>query len=305
MKLYQLELDNSEVNCGMSYVIQLDDESYIIIDGGYFTPGEDMRLFSLLKSHTVNPWPVIRGWFFTHGHQDHIGCFMNFVRHYMEGAIIEKLYFNFQDLDLKKAKGRWDKKKNDLATVDEFYRIVEGISDLIPTQKLNTNDIIDIGGVKIEVLCTPNDIQVDNAPFNDYSVVLSVECEGQKILFLGDTQKIGTKYLLENKADKLNAKFVQISHHGFDGAPKELYSAIKPEIALFPCPDYEFEKNKTSEVNSFILNGLGIKEYFVSGYGTCEFNLPYELGTARQFGQEFYYEDKQNIFSFLKGIIKK
>lgn len=305
MKLYQLELDNSEVNCGMSYVIQLDDESYVIIDGGYFTDGEDVRLFSFLKSHTTAPWPVIRAWIFTHGHQDHIGCFMNFVMNYMENAIIEKLYFNFQDLDLRKAKGRWDKKKNDLATVDEFYRIVDRISDLIPTKKLNTGDIINIDELKIEVLCTPDDIISDDACFNDYSVVFAIEYEGQRLLFLGDTQKVGTKFLLENKADKLKADFVQVSHHGFDGAPKVLYEAIKPKVALFPCPDYEFAKNKDNEVNAYILNDLGIKEHFVSGYGTCEFTLPYEIGQAKNFGQELFYEDKKGIFDILKGIIKK
>ncbi len=40
MRLDQLALDHSLVNCGMSYVFLLEDGSFFLIDGGYFTPGE-------------------------------------------------------------------------------------------------------------------------------------------------------------------------------------------------------------------------------------------------------------------------
>ena len=38
--LYQLKLDQSIVDCGMSYVFQLNSGHFFLMDGGYFTPGK-------------------------------------------------------------------------------------------------------------------------------------------------------------------------------------------------------------------------------------------------------------------------
>lgn len=110
--LYQLEMDQSLVNCGMSYVFRLKNGDWFITDGGYFTDGEEDRLFELLSS-CGNAKPRIRGWLFTHAHQDHIGCFINFIEKYSDKVIIDKLYYNFQPTHHRFATGSWKKKSND------------------------------------------------------------------------------------------------------------------------------------------------------------------------------------------------
>lgn len=271
-KLFQLQLNQSIVNCGMSYVFLLDSGEFFIIDGGYFTPGEDERLYDFLCSECDGK-PHIKGWLFTHAHQDHIGCFMDFIEKYHDDAIIDKLYYNFQPTKHRYALGDWRKKSNDLATIKQFYKIIEKYKNYFEIHTLKTNEELKIGELDIKVLYTADDLYPKEASFNDYSAVVKIKVKGSEILFLGDIQNEGSKILLDTQIDNLKTKIVQVSHHGFNGASKDLYKAIAPKILLFPTPSDEFEKNKSSEVNSFILNELGIEKCYISGYGSNEFEL--------------------------------
>lgn len=284
---YQLEMDQSLVNCGMSYVFRLINGEYVIIDGGYFTDGEEDRLYNFLKNSSDDK-PRIRGWFFTHAHQDHIGCFINFIEKYNDKVIIDKLYYNFQPTRHRFAMGSWKKKSNDLATVKHFYKIIKKYSSFFEIHTLRTNERFDIEELHFTVLYTADDIYPKKVSFNDYSAVFSVETGGQKILFLGDVQKEGSAILLRDKKDSLPSDIVQVAHHGFRGATKELYAAIHPTVALFPTPDFEFEKNKSSEVNDFILNGTGINKYYVGGCGDTMFTLPGDICSAEQYDKQFF-----------------
>ncbi len=283
--LYQLELRQSVVNCGMSYVFRLADGSFFLIDGGYFTEGEADELFAFLKA-SGGEKPVIRGWLFTHAHQDHIGCFMDFVLRHLEEVVIEGLYYNFQPVDLSKAKGDPRKKSNDIATVREFYGILENRCGDLPVTKLRTGDVLRFGELELEVLYTADDILPLETSFNDYSCVTKVTVRGQSVLFLGDVQEEGSAWLLTHKKEKLPSDFVQVSHHGFNGATEALYRAIRADVALFPCPDFEFEKNRSGAVNSLVL--ALAREYYVSGRGSCEFVFPYRPGGALVHGKRFF-----------------
>jgi glyoxylase-like metal-dependent hydrolase (beta-lactamase superfamily II) len=182
--LYQLELDYRNINCGMSYVFHLRDGRFFIIDGGYFTAGEEDRLFDFLAKRSGGGEPVIAGWFFSHAHQDHVGCFINFIRKHRSRAIIEKLLYNFQPVDFSKIDGDW--KSSDPATVKEFYRTVEEKCDGIPVITPRTGDVFQIGEITVEVLYTQEDLYPKKASFNDYTTVITTEVAGQKILWLGD-----------------------------------------------------------------------------------------------------------------------
>ena len=70
----QLELTDG--TGGMSYVVTLKDEGFIIIDGGmgnnYYSK-HSSTLFDYIFSRTPKGQnPVILGWFVTHFHNDHV-----------------------------------------------------------------------------------------------------------------------------------------------------------------------------------------------------------------------------------------
>lgn len=283
--LYQLELDQAHIDCGMSYVFHMEDGRFFIIDGGYFTEGEQDRLYDFLISRCEGK-PVIAGWFFSHAHQDHIGNFIQFVWKYGNDVTIQKLLFHFHPADLSQVTGDW--KSSDDATMKEFYHTLEEYCRDVPVITPQTGDRYQIGEITIDVLYTCADLLPTTSCVNDYSTVITTTVAGQKILWLGDAETQASRILLEGKQDILKScEIIQVAHHGFNGATRELYAATHPHTVLWPSPAPNFEQNKPTPVNHFILNDLGAADHIVSGYGDAELSLPYTPGTAKRSPKRF------------------
>lgn len=282
-RLYQLELDQSEVNCGMSYVFHLEDGRFVIIDGGYFNDGEEDRLYAFLHSRCDGK-PVIAAWFFTHAHQDHVGNFMQFVRKYSVNSEIQKLLFNFHPVDLSSASGDWREKSNDLATIKEFYTTLERYCADIEKVTLHTGYAMTLGELSIEVLYTQEDLYPESKSFNDYSTVIKTTIGGQSILWLGDISAKASEVLLKHKVN-LNCEMVQVSHHGINhcDALSRVYESSGAKVALWPAADYLFVEYENEQRNIELLVRLGVREILMSGYGTVELSLPYQLGTVTKY----------------------
>lgn len=275
---YQRQLDQSVVDCGMSYVFQLASGHFFLIDGGYFTPGEAERLLTFLKKKCGSR-PVIDGWFFSHAHQDHIGVFIDMMEKYRDELEVRELIFAFQPLALPETSEGWSTTSNDLATVRKFYEVLDTYCRGVPIRRPHTGDCWHVDELGLEVLYTYDDLEGEST-FNDYSTVLKVTCAGQSILFLGDIYEKGSRFLLEKKADRLKCAFVQVAHHGFRGATKALYQAIDAHIALWSTAEYRLEHIFTLEPNRYLLHDSDIAEHYINCFGDVSFSLPYRYGSA-------------------------
>ena len=274
--LYQLELDQRNVDCGMSYVFQLDSGAFFLIDGGFFTEGEADRLYRFLRERSDGK-PVIADWFFSHAHQDHIGVFLDMVLNHGDDVEIRGLTYNFQPLPLPETGEGWRIKSNDLATVRKFYEVTAERCADIPVRTPHTGDRWTLEALDIEVLYTHEDLRTESS-FNDHSTVIRVTCEGQSILFLGDIWTEGSRIMLETVPEKLRCDLVQVAHHGFDGASEELYRAAGAKVALWPTAVYNLKPNENLPANRYLRTQSGIVEHLVSGRGTVALPLPYEPG---------------------------
>ncbi len=270
--LAQLQLDQSVVNCGMSYVFILGSGAFFIIDGGYFTPGEDERLYRRLCSHCTGK-PVIAGWFFSHAHQDHIGVFIDMMMHHRRDLEIRQLIFNFQPLELPDTADGWRIKSNDLPTVRKFYDVLAAYCADIPVVTPHTGDLLTFDELTAEVLYTWEDLD-GPGNFNDHSTVIRAEVSGQKILFLGDINQAGSRVLL-NSGKPLKSDIVQISHHGFSGASEALYRAVDAGTALWPTAAYCIPGLRERDTNRYLLDSSNIIEHIFNAEGTRELCLPY------------------------------
>ena len=276
--LTQLKLDQSIVDCGMSYVFRLESGGFFLIDGGYFTPGEAERLLGFLRD-SCGGKPVVEGWFFSHAHQDHIGVFLDVIENHRDEIEIREMIYAFQPMDLPGTSEGWRINSNDPATVKRFYEDVERYCRHIPVRRPHTGDVWHVGELTLEVLYTYDDLEGESN-FNDHSTVLRVECGGQGILFPGDVYYKGSKYLTEHKADRLKCDILQVSHHGYRGGTTEMYRAVGAFVALWPTPEYRLEEICKNEPTRYLFYEAGIREHYVSDLGNVSLPLPYRPGTA-------------------------
>ncbi len=270
--LFQLKLDQSIVDCGMSYVLQLHSGHFFLIDGGYFTPGEAERLYRFLCARSEGK-PVIDAWFFSHAHQDHIGAFLDMMDAHREDLTIGRLIYNFQPLPLPETSEGWRQTKNDLATVKRFYETVDrtcaGVEHVTP----HTGDRWQMEEIGIQVLYTHEDLDVPST-FNDHSTVLRVETAGWSLLFLGDLYREGSRILLQRCPEKLKCDIVQVAHHGFAGATPALYRAADAHYALWPSTEKNIAENLDREANDYLLHHSGILRHLIGGNGTVRLAFP-------------------------------
>ena len=88
-KLWQFETDHSFIDCGMCFILQNADKSFFLIDSGhYLQPNDHRRIYRFLRERT--PWGekvIIAGWFLSHGHDDHVCQFMEFLRRHRTAVL--------------------------------------------------------------------------------------------------------------------------------------------------------------------------------------------------------------------------
>lgn len=265
-ELYQLSLDQKEIDCGMSYVFKLCDGSFFIIDGGYFTKGECDRLYKFLCDHS-NDKIIISGWFFSHAHEDHFGCFMDFAEQYSSCVKVEKLYYNFPNMYIPASKN-W--KAGNIASTERFYEVVNEYLPDVPHIKLHSRQKFNVRNAEIEVLATHEDLYPNKFKnFNDTSTVIRINVNGKSILFLGDTGDEMSKNLIHTYGEYLKSDIVQVAHHGFNGAKKKVYELIDAVTVLWPTADYCFDDNLNRRANKYLFKkSKTAREHIISGYGT-------------------------------------
>ena len=278
-RLYQLETDFRYVNCGMCYVLELDSGEAVILDSGYFSPGQAEALHAFLEEICSNGIKI-RAWLFSHAHQDHIGAFINFVRLYPDTKI-EGLYFAFQPCDFSAVSGDW--RESDLNTFNEFYVALSELAPKPPVHSLKTGETFTFDEASFKVLYTYSDAEEEITNFNDNSAVLMLSCKGTRVLFPGDAAAVAARFLMK-KPQELKCDMVQVSHHGFFGLPMCVYQAADAHTALWPTASYEIENNAARDSNAWLFKNADC--VFSSG-GTAVFELPYTPGSYKRLKRVF------------------
>jgi len=280
----QIKLEASVAE-GMSYVIQLSDGTFFIIDGGWCDSNENEadKLYNTLAALAGEGNDiVIAGWIFTHCHGDHIGTFNFFVEKYHDIVTIKQLLYNFpsdEDISnsgssymLDSTKQRYTYFKNVISTYLSDTEIV----------KLHSGYKFYYADAEIEILQTLEDLYpstVANYDFNSSSTIFTVTIAGQKMLFLGDVSDVGASRLNSVFGSSLKSDFIQIAHHGLNngGTIKTLYMNADATYALYPAPLSWYESNKNTSANFYIsTESKTIKQVFVSGAQSVELYLPYD-----------------------------
>ena len=298
--LWQINVDcrAAKANGGMSYVLQLPDGKFIVIDGGYDTKQDADSIFKILIQNKPadHAKPIIAGWFITHLHIDHIGALRNFTNQYKNKVKVEGFYYNFPYVNVGDI---WPSNNRNWEALMASW---EGATLY---RKLHSGMQFSFAGAKITVLCTFEDVYpLSFNSGNDTSAVFKVEIAGQSILFLGDAEYGESDVMMHLSADVLHADILQYAHHGYDKQCRaNLYEKIDPETVLWPMtivnwegngevfrPRYEGTSSNSHKENAWIRNAAGVKKIIVMAEGTTKLELPYTPTGPRNADYAALYE---------------
>lgn len=281
-ELYQFETDHSLIDCGMCYIIRCADNSFFVIDSAHFYSIHDNdRIHDFLRSITPENEKIrIAGWFVSHGHEDHICKFKDYLLYNMADTEIERIYFNFID-DNHRDNANWDDSGKSFRK--SFLEVVKQSG--IPVVKLHTGQRFYVRNLEFEVLCTHEDVYPAScADYNNSSTVLMMTAENTKVLFPGDASAESSIVLENRYKDYLKCDIVQLSHHGHHGTSARFYEYASAPVVL--CPNTEIKINEEDHIPANKVAKAIAEEFYISANGTVKLTLPYKKGTAEVFPDE-------------------
>ena len=246
---YYLKNDNSIY--GNCYVMQLEDGSFIVQDGGHNNGGAENRLYNVLtdlhrRSTGSNPSKsnpiVVAAWYLTHGHGDHYPTFTQMCKKYGTVIRVESLISNFPSDEMFYSFPKANMSiRNDMSVVSGY---TQGEMQYI---KVHTGQRIYVRNVEIEILYTPEDLYpAVPEQYNDTCtvarfIVHSTDGNGHKqgkpttILWMGDAQPTTTRCMRAMWGTSLRSDAVQVAHHGGGDSERYFYPLVQPRIVFWPC----------------------------------------------------------------------
>lgn len=296
--LWQFETDHRLIDCGMCYVMQCADGSFFVIDSAHsYSVRDNDRLHDFLIEHTPKGQKcTVAGWYFSHGHADHICKFTDFLKYNMADVTIERLYYNFISQSHPDAE-KWD--CADRRFTDQFIAEVAKHPE-IPVVNLHIGQRFYVRDFAFTVLCTHEEVYPSSFEvYNNSSTVLLCEAEGQRIFFPGDASDHSDRILLSFYNSIFACDILQVSHHGHMGLSPEFYKKANAPVVLFPTTQIKYDE----EFEHYEANRIAVKqakECFISANGTVKFPLPYKAGTAVLYPDETFesFEGVQNLWNY-------
>ncbi|MBO5295249.1 MAG: MBL fold metallo-hydrolase [Clostridia bacterium] len=273
---------------GMSYVYQLADGSFIVIDGGFASDGE--RIYNYMKAKAPNGEIVIAAWFITHNDPDHYRAFVNFVGAYRDMVKVEYVVKNMPNSFAYMESGSDENSAtHSLAATLPNCKVI----------KAHTGQKFYIRNAVVEILYTIDNylpLSLDN--FNNSSMVFTVDTEGERALFTGDISDYPASILLPMYGEYLKCDILQLAHHGVRNGhglnmPNmiELYKAMRPEVVLWPSSEAHYlnadNMDESEQIALFSWNLEGMKSaretWIAGGDVITVFELPYSHFSAYRF----------------------
>ncbi len=275
--------DISETYNGMAYIIQLNDGSFIIVDGGVDTTKEkyEDRLYNLLKKQAPNPDNiVIAAWLISHAHDDHVDIFEYFFEAYADKITVEKFICNLPTDE--QVANVWDPEWNRSAIVREQ---LEAYFPDVPVIKAHPGQEFYIRNAKIDILFTIDVFDYENAlsrdknyfkdkdvdihsvlrDFNNTSVIYKLTAEGKSMIFLGDYDDKGYTMSKLYTLATLGSTIMQVAHHGFEeNSSNALASKIMPKYVFWPVAGLTLTKSNDENAKVIDLTKVSQNQWIVT-----------------------------------------
>ena len=248
-------------NVMLSTLFKSPSGKVVMIDGGW--PKDADFLVPALKELGG----TVEAWFLTHAHCDHYGALADILtKPKQEGLKIKKVIHKFLPFDFIA-----ETEKGSLPYVTPFLKNLKQSRLKVETPKVG--QIWDFGeGLTFECL-NDYDLSMRGNSINCSSICYRVMNGGKSILVTGDIGwPMSDKMLKTVPHEKLKSDIVFLSHHGQNGANKNFYEVVKPEICVWPTPQWLWDNNSGGK-------GYGSGPW-LTNYVKCWMQ---DIGVKRQF----------------------
>ena len=219
-------------NVMLSTMFKSPSGKVVMIDGGW--PKDADFLVPALKELGG----TVDAWFLTHAHCDHYGALADILtKPKLEGLKIKKVIHKFLPLDFIA-----ETEKSSLAYVTPFLKNLKKTKLKVETPKVG--QVWDFGeGLTFECL-NDYDLTMKGNSINNSSICFRVMNGNKAIMVTGDIGWPMADKLLETvPKEKIKSDVVFLSHHGQNGANKNFYEAVNPEICVWPTPQLLWDNN--------------------------------------------------------------
>ena len=287
----QLKLDYDNKGNGMTYIITLEDGSFIVIDGG--SNGGSNADFIHQKLQELNKrdgTPVIAAWYLTHIHQDHSGGFASFASKYGSQYVLEYAFHNLPTKYIGDVSS--DGLLSSFYDGGTYKRTVNSFVGDAKTVRVHTGMKFNIHGAEFEVLhtwedCYPEPLESQN----DSSVVTKMTLNGKTFLWTGDIQKQSAEIILASYGNYISSDYLQVAHHGLaNGGSWEFYRTVAPTVAFWPTSNVIFNEQSQGNGPAGLLFKAGtVSEHIVSEQGDYTVTLESIAPTPSE-GESFSLE---------------
>ena len=239
--LSMLQLDPASPG-GLSMVAQLEDGSFIIIDGGIKKEIHKTRLYNFLYQNkpASDAKPRVT-WIFTHPHGDHVANAIDFLSTKASSIDLELVIYNFPDLDADSL----FVSTTGAAHSKNLYNTITKNFPNTPIYVPHAGEQLFFPGLEMEVFYTQEEMfKVGVKNENDTCLVFKLKfntTQGTKTcMVFGDSTNTQSSYGYALYGNALKSDIMQVPHHGAGTASWELYEAVDASICLWSVESAKF-----------------------------------------------------------------
>lgn len=233
---------------GLSIVQQLEDGSFVIIDGGSNHEESKIHLWQYLSAKVPSGEKPRITWMITHIHSDHINLFKSFISQYGSYIDLELVAWNLPDF--KEITASLSPNWSDGGPAERYASVVTTMTAQIkelfpetPIYTFHTGEKLYLPGCEIEFLVCPEDYFVYGFKVgNDTSCAWRVTMGSRTMMVFGDcTIELNDTLTTPLYGNYIKSDILQLAHHGVGGQTLATSKAVDPDICLWASDQKTFD----------------------------------------------------------------
>lgn len=240
---------------GTSMVLQLEDGSFVLIDGGLggstdtYTK-DSTNLMNFLTANAPNGEKPRLTWIVTHIHTDHRQLMQKLLPTIKNKIVLELVAWNMPDFSTLSAyTPNWKESnpaKNYVESMNLVNTALKNSFPNAPIYTFHTGEKLYLPGCEVEFLATQEDYYLNNFEWiNDTSAAFRITMQGKTVMVFGDcTANVNSKIMTAAFGSYIKSDIMQITHHGVGGGTLATFKAVDPDICLWSLNEDKFTSDE-------------------------------------------------------------